>query len=283
MLGCECEGRGTGSPVGRRSESATLAQLCLMTIHSRLPGGTSGQAEARVMGPARESTRKSDRIFFLAFAFYYVVIASVGFGNSTTQIIRRDGGLRTIAIVHGAFGASWFLLFLTQTVLINVRKRRLHMILGKAALPIMAGVFVTGIVALLRLHVPVEDIPHDLMISEVSLFTLGLIYAVLGITYRRNAASHKRYMLMSMILLSPAPVGRFLAFLGYPASGPSSMFAYVVIIFFIPLLAILAYDLIAYRKVFTGTAAGLALYALSLLLGPFLGRFVVDGLRPLLL
>ena len=226
------------------------------------------------------ASKTSDRYIFLAFAFYYLFTMVPAFSFSTAQVISRDGGLRTIAIIHAVFGTVWLLLFVTQTLLIKVERRRLHMRLGKAGLPIMFGVFVTGILAVFRLHLPVEDLPHQLVASEVGLFTLGLVYATLGVVYRKSAPSHKRFMLMSMILLSPAGMGRLLMLLGFDSS--ESILPFVIIIFGIPFLSIAAYDIIAYRKVFPATAIGIAMWVVTMALQPVWG-FVANVVRPLLI
>lgn len=225
------------------------------------------------------ASKKSDRYFFVAFAFYYLLTMVPAFSFSTVQVISRDGGLRTIAIIHAVFGTVWLLLFVTQTVLIKAERRRLHMRLGQAGLPVMFGVFVTGILAIFRLHLPVEDLPHDLVASEVGLFTLGLVYAILGVAYRKSAPSHKRFMLLSMVLLSPAGMGRLLMMLGFEMSGPPLPF--ILIIFGIPFLSMIAYDILAYRKVFLATAIGIAMWVVTMALHPVWG-FVVDVVRPLL-
>lgn len=248
-------------------------------------GRSAGAADpARSVGARPRSSarvsRTSDRYFFSAFALYYLVTMLIGFGHSTAQVMERDGGLRTIAIVHGIVGTVWLLLYVTQTWLIAGRRWKLHMTLGVAGLPVMVGVFVTGIIAVFRLHLPAENLPIGLMHSEVALFTLGLVYAVLGIGYRKRVAWHKRFLLMSMILLSPAGIARVVQFIGYE---PASVVAYLFIIFLIPLFAIVVYDLVAYRKVFGGTIIGLVLYALNLALGGVWGELVVNTVRPLLL
>lgn len=223
--------------------------------------------------------KESDRVFFSAFALYYLVTMAVAFTRSTAQVIREQGGLRTIAIVHTVFGTLWLALYVAQTLLIRGERRRLHVRLGVAGLPIMAGVFVTGILAVLRLHLPVEELPAQLVRSEVALFTLALVYAGMGIANRSRAAMHKRYMLMSMVLLSPAGMGRLLMSMGFQV--PDDLLVYLLVIFAIPLLSILVYDLVAYRKVCRATWVGLLLYIVHLVAGPYWGALIVDHVRPL--
>ena len=151
------------------------------------------------------------------------------------------------------------------------------MILGQLSTPLIIAVFLKGIYAIFRLNTPVEDVPFDLMKSEVGLFTLGLVYATLGYLYRYRKHDHKRYYLMSMIMLSPAGIARLMDAINFK---PSHVIVYLLILFVIPLLIILAYDLIAYKKVFRGTLIGIGIYIINLAIGKFWGGFVVEHIRP---
>ena len=226
------------------------------------------------------SPKRSDRAFFSFFALYYLVTMTVAFTRSTAQVISEQGGLRTIAIVHSVLGTIWLALYVTQTLLIRGERRRLHERLGIAGVPVMVGVFITGVLAVLRLHLPLEELPAQLVRSELALFTLALIYAVMGIANRSEAAAHKRYMLMSMVLLSPAGMGRLLISMGFQV--PDDLLVFLLVIFAIPLLSILVYDLVAYRKVCRATWVGLLLYIVHLVVGPSWGALIVDHIRPLL-
>ena len=268
----------TGAPHEQLSWPATRTAERLSWLlhgHSSRPLLNRPNLSTRTPVP----TSKSDRYFFTGFALYYLATMIVGFSYSTSEILRQDGGLRTLAIVHAAFGTVWLLLFVAQTLLIDLRKHKLHMRLGLAGLPIMIGVFLTSVPAVLRPHLPAEDFPRQLAVSEVGLFSLGVVFTVLGLVYRRSAPAHKRFMLMSMIMLSPAGVARFMMFLGHDQE---AVVGFVLVIFAIPLVAMVAFDLFVYRKVFLSTAASWVLYALTMAVGGFWGAWVVDTVRPLL-
>ena len=225
-------------------------------------------------------TKNSDRYFFLAFALYFLITQAIGFSHSSVERVAKEGGLPPIAIIHGTIGALWYILFTVQTILINRKNIRLHKTLGLVSIPLVVAVFLTGIYAIFRVNTPVEDVPFDLMKSEVGLFTLGLIYATLGFKYRRRPHDHKRYYLMSMIMLSPAGIARLMDAIGFQ---PSAVIVYLLILFVIPLLLILAYDLIGYKKVFRGTLIGIGIYIVNLAVGTYWGGFVVEYIRPFFL
>ena len=224
--------------------------------------------------------KKSDRYFFLAFALYFLITQAIGFSHSSLERVAKEGGLPPIAIIHGTIGALWYILFAIQVALIAKKNFGLHKALGQLSIPLIIAVFLTGIYAIFRLKTPVEDVPFDLMKSEVGLFTLGLIYATLGFKYRLRPHDHKRYYLMSMIMLSPAGIARLMDAIGFQ---PSAVIVYLLILFVIPLLLILAYDLVVYKKVFRGTLIGIGIYIVNLTVGNFWGGFVVEYIRPVFL
>jgi len=225
-------------------------------------------------------TKKTDRYFFLAFALYFLITQAIGFSHSSVERVAKEGGLPTIAIIHGTVGALWYMLFAVQAALITKKNIRLHQRLGQVSVPLVVAVFLTGIYAIFRVNTPTEDIPFDLMKSEVGLFTLGLIYATLGYRFRRRPHDHKRYYLMSMIMLSPAGIARLMDAIGFQ---PSHVVVYILILFVVPLLTILAYDFFAYKKIFRGTLIGIGIYVLNLVVGSFWGGLVVDYIRPIFL
>lgn len=171
----------------------------------------------------------------------------------------------------------WYILYAVQMVLIRNRNIRWHKLLGKLSLYLIIAVCLTGIYAIFRLNTLPEEIPFDLMKTEVGLFTLGLVYATLGYVFRYQPHNHKRFYLMSMIMLSPAGITRLMDAINFQ---PSQNIIYFLILFVIPLLIILLYDILAYKKVFIGTLIGIGIYALNLAIGGFWGSFIVEHIRP---
>ncbi|NIK92851.1 hypothetical protein GZ212_11865 [Mangrovimonas sp. CR14] len=222
-------------------------------------------------------TKKADHYFFAAMAIYYLTTASLGFGYSSKNIISNGGEIPLRAIIHGALGGIWYTLFFLQVLLIVLKKRKLHMKLGNISVPIIILIFITGIyVVLLREPLPFEPTPFAFMGSELALMLMGVIYTVLGYINRYKPHYHKRYYLMSIIILSGAGILRFYNFLEI------QMFNSLVVIYFIPFLLIFLFDLIIYRKLFKATWIGFLIYILFqfVLAGVF--NNIADFLRLLL-
>ncbi|UZR96303.1 hypothetical protein [Chondrinema litorale] len=222
-------------------------------------------------------SKKADHYFFSVMAIYYLTTALLGFGYSSTNIISNGGEIPLRAIIHGTLGGIWYFLFFLQVLLIVIKKKELHRKLGNTSVPIILLVFITGIyVVLLRKPLSFEPAPFAFMGGELALLLLGVIFTVLGFMYRYNPHYHKRYYLMSIIVLSGAGILRFFNFLEV------KMFNDLVVIFFIPFLLIFLFDLIVYRKLFKATWIGFLLYIFfQFVLAGYL-KMIADYLRPLM-
>lgn len=222
-------------------------------------------------------TKKADHYFFSAMAIYYLVTALLGFGYSSTRIISNGGEIPLRAIIHGTLGGIWYSLFFLQVVLILLKKKKLHMKIGKVSVPLIMLIFITGIyVVLLRQPLSFEPTPFAFMGNELALMLMGVIYVVLGYVYRYKPHDHKRYYLMSIIILSGAGILRFFSLLEI------NMFNTLVIIYFIPFLLIFLFDLIVYRKLVKASWMGFLIYILFQFVLAGFFTMLADTLRPLI-
>jgi hypothetical protein len=108
--------------------------------------------------------------------------------------------------IHSAFAFAWVILFLVQTSLIHFHKYRIHQLLGLLGLFISAGVMITMIPA--GMHVVKRDLSQGVgeasYASLLGVITSGILFFSLvlaGMVKRNNPASHKRFMLLSIIVV----------------------------------------------------------------------------------
>jgi hypothetical protein len=112
----------------------------------------------------------------------------------------------TIVYIHGAFAFGWIVLFVIQTSLINLKKYRIHMLLG------IVGVFIAIGTALTMVPVGMYAANKELkqgwgetaiagivgvVTSAIMFFTIVLA----GILNRHKPATHKRLMLLATIVV----------------------------------------------------------------------------------
>jgi hypothetical protein len=118
--------------------------------------------------------------------------------------------LDTLVHLHSLVFSAWLLVFIAQTRLVAARRVDLHMKLGVAALALAVLVVVlsfatTAVKATIpRIH-PSGLTPPQFTIVGIASLVLFVVFLALGFAFRRRAAYHKRFMVLSMIaVLTPA-------------------------------------------------------------------------------
>lgn len=159
--------------------------------------------------------RRSDRGLFAAVAVLFPIIVLIGF--APTYYLKfgfGDPPLPSLLVhAHGLAMTAWIALFITQVYLISSKRIKVHQRLGIlatvvapviVALGVMTGVAaaargsgVPGIPPLSFLIVPIGDV-----------FVFAILFAG-AFYYRRNAANHKRLILLTVLNFLPPALGRF--------------------------------------------------------------------------
>jgi hypothetical protein len=211
-----------------------------------------------------EVSQRHERWFFGGTAVALTVTVFAGFAPTyyLNALTERPFALTPLLHLHGAAFTAWMFLLIAQTSLIAAGARRLHMRLGLfgailAAIMTVVGPIVavertaTGQIAdlgappLVFLAVPVVG-----MVVFAALVTAALYYR------RRSPAAHKRLMLLATLELVTAGVSRLPVVAEW---GPLGFFA-VTDLF---ILAIVAYDIVAFRRPHAATLWGGAFFIAS--------------------
>ena len=162
---------------------------------------------------------KADRFFYSVAAVVFLLLMLLGFHPFYTHGARFDGspinrGLFLLVLVHGVSIAAWFVLFFAQSVLIAVRKRRLHMTLGWASIAIGVAIAGTGtLVAIRSVQLTPSFVFFDMeyprfllvMFTEMTLFT---IFLTAGIVTRKKPKIHRSMMLLTGLTILPGATAR---------------------------------------------------------------------------
>jgi hypothetical protein len=194
----------------------------------------------------------SDRNFFTAMAALILAISIFGFAPTFFLKDAFDApDLKPTVHIHGALFTLWPVLLLTQALLIRSGKYGLHRILGMAGAVLCAAMVITGVFVVL-------DKPRFNIASRAFIFTplVGLIlfplFIAAAIRFRRDAATHKRLILLGTIILVPAGLRRTMHILGFEQSEAYTYWiAYVLI-----LLPLVVYDLKTRRTLHAATLWG---------------------------
>ena len=145
--------------------------------------------------------------FFTMIAF--VSIAAILVGFLKTFIIPILSGTKTWPVsiyLHASFVFGWVLLFLIQSLLIQNKKYKTHIFIGRYAALVALGAAVSIIPA--ALYQCERELKEGLgqnaispILGSLASATMFLALVTLGIVYRKKPPMHKRLMLLATILL----------------------------------------------------------------------------------
>ena len=163
----------------------------------------------------------AERRFHLGFAL--AIIAAVLLGFSRTFFLRpwfaewadAHGAPEPFFYFHGAVFFAWFVLLIAQPSLVAAGRIDLHRRLGQLGAGLAVVMVVLGAVgALIAARRPTGFVDVSLPPLQFLVFALALMvlfgaFVALALVNRRNAQSHKRYMLLASISLIDAAVARW--------------------------------------------------------------------------
>ncbi|MEP7375812.1 MAG: hypothetical protein ABI675_20615 [Chitinophagaceae bacterium] len=121
---------------------------------------------------------------------------------------------KTVTIhIHGALLMMWLVLLIVQPLLIKTGRAKLHRTIGKVSYVlgplIIIFLFLIGRGSYLRSvgKFPEHDILADIVLDSRGLYSFAIFWA-LAMLYRKDSASHMRYMIATGIIAIGPGVGR---------------------------------------------------------------------------
>jgi hypothetical protein len=214
----------------------------------------------------RGHSLRGEHRFFSAMAVAIVLVALAGFAR--TYFLRPllpapappPRELTPLIHLHGLLFTGWVLLLLVQARLVAAKQIGLHRRLGvagaaMAALMVVVGTL-TAIYGVVRGVAPFGMDPRRFLIVPLFAIILFAVFVFAGIWARRDAQSHKRWMLLATIALLPPAIARWVLLLGL---GPPVVFA-VATLFLLPLIG---WDLKTRRRLHPVTLWGGLLLVVS--------------------
>jgi hypothetical protein len=176
---------------------------------------------------------------------------------------------------HGVLLIAWFVLFLTQSVLVASGRMYMHRRLGLASIglatalvPVTVATTIRAAVAWLGALSQDDAAAIERWIFAVTgnfvLIGLFLVFFTLAICLRRRPDWHKRLMLLaSLSLVAPAVdrLGR-VAFAIEPVSSP-----FIPVVMVTLLLSLIAHDVLVRRRPHWGSVSGVVTFLAAIQLG----------------
>lgn len=162
---------------------------------------------------------KPDRLFYSAAGAIFLVLVVLGFQHYIVGGTHPDGSpiapsMLVIVVLHSSAIFAWFVLFFTQSLLIAIKNRRLHMKLGWSVLVIASLIAVTGpLVATRSLQVNPSQVVFDwpsrqfllIMYAEIALYAT---FVTIGVLSRKRPRIHRPMMLMASLVILTGATGR---------------------------------------------------------------------------
>jgi hypothetical protein len=182
--------------------------------------------------PAVSATRVAPRRFYQGMAIVFLVTVAVGFFNSTRSRVAMGAPLvESLVLVHAALFASWFVIFLVQSMLASKGRLGLHRRLGYMAAAVAASISIDGpytaVAAARRGSLGSDGLAFMfVMIGDVVGFA---VFVAIAIYYRRRPETHKRFMLLGTTSMLPPAIIRWPWITGQQGAVGIVMIAYLAV------------------------------------------------------
>ena len=161
--------------------------------------------------------RAFERRFFFAIAVLFPLAVLIGFAPTyyLKGLFNSPPVPRMIIHVHGVLMALWVIFFGTQVYLIRSKRIRIHQRLGFFGAALGVAIIISGLMTAVAAakygsaSTPAGVVPLEFMI--VPFFDM-IVFAILfaaAIYYRRDASTHKRLMLLTVLNFLPPALARY--------------------------------------------------------------------------
>ncbi|MFN2502324.1 MAG: hypothetical protein ABR530_09970 [Pyrinomonadaceae bacterium] len=161
--------------------------------------------------------RRSDRRLFATAAIIFPAVVLIGFARTYYLKFAFDTPPLPSLLVHlhGLLMTLWVGFFISQVWLIRSKSHRIHMNLGRLGIALAAAMILVGFftaVAAAKYGSPstppgISPLSF-LIVPLVDMLLFGMFFGA-AVYYRKNAANHKRMMLLTVLNFLPPAVARF--------------------------------------------------------------------------
>lgn len=196
--------------------------------------------------------------FFTGMAVAMMLVCFAGFAPS--YYLKAHFGtpqLKPLLHLHGFAFTLWMVLLVVQISLVAAGRTRLHRQLGAAGGVLAVLLVVTGAAAIFgRATTVTPGLSHEMILRFMApIVTVLVVFATLialALCFRRNAAAHKRLMLLATTVMLTAAIHRLLMWLIDPTVSPPVFFGATDLF----IVALAAYDLMSRGRVHAATLSG---------------------------
>jgi len=204
------------------------------------------------------SRLQRERRFFTGMAIAMALVCFAGFAPS--YYLKTQFGtppLKPLVHIHGIVFTLWMVLLVVQTALVANGRVALHRGLGVAGAVLAVLMVALGAaVAIGRGQTITPGVPHEMVLAFLAIpaVALALFPSLVGaaVLLRRNAAAHKRLMILATSVILTAAVHRLLMRLIDPAIAPPYFFGATDLF----IVALVVHDVVTRKRVHAATIWG---------------------------
>jgi len=206
--------------------------------------------------------KRPGRKFYTWVAVGLILIVFSGFAK--TYYLKGLFGsptLPTLVHLHGFIMTSWFLLFLVQVRLVDIRRVQLHRKLGVFGFMLAALIVVVGLAtAIAAARRGATPGPPPLSFLAVPVFDMVVFATIvtLGLIFRRKTENHRRLMVLASTGILAAAIAR-IPVDAITNGGPLAFFGLTDLC----VLVVLGYDTVKHKRLHPVYGWGLLFIVLS--------------------
>lgn len=160
----------------------------------------------------KSTTIRKGRYFFVSMAILFPILVALGFVPDYQMFAQENIQLHWFLHVHGLIMTAWLGIFLAQTLLIAKDNVKLHRQLGPIGFVfgILVWLSLVGITvrALIVNNPPEGSGQFDILFIQLYLLVLFGIFFACGMLVRKQAAAHKRLLLLATLIVIQAGIDR---------------------------------------------------------------------------
>jgi len=162
-----------------------------------------------------QRTRVLEHYMFMTTAALFAAVIFAGFARTYYLAGMMAAPLPSSVVhVHGLLMTLWVAVFVVQAALVSAKQVRAHQRLGYAAIGLAVMIGVAGIWTAIRAaKYGSASVPAGFSEPTFSIVPLGdiVLFALFfggAVYFRKNATTHKRLMLLTVLNFLPPAVGR---------------------------------------------------------------------------
>lgn len=140
------------------------------------------------------------KYYFQIISIILLLLSLIAFSDNLITDLGQESNSDPKFIVHGLFMFAWFIFLVVQANFIRKGNYMTHMRWGIVGMITALGVFLSTLYIFIVVYKGWDAMPYYAKANRFFMLSFAVLIA-LAFRFRRNPDSHKRYILMSTLLI----------------------------------------------------------------------------------